>query len=259
LAARPGRNVEGRLTAKEGATVPGYGQFCPIAKTMEVLDERWTVLIIRELLMGSHHFNELRRGVPKMSPALLSKRLRSLIRAGIVMRISDGNRIRYELTPGGLELRPVVMALGEWGVRWRSQLGEEDLDPHLLMWDVHRNLDLETMPDGRTVIGFRFPDVDSSSRDWWVVAQDGDVDLCDFDPGHPVTVTATSNLHTMVDVWRGELSWRVALRDGDLELDGSRAACRALPHWLKLSPFAHVERPSSGEGARSAPAQAVLG
>jgi hypothetical protein len=116
------------------------------------------------------------------------------------------------------------------------------------MWDVHRNLDLETMPDGRTVIGFRFPDADSRSRDWWVVAQDGDVDLCDFDPGYPVTVTATSSLHTMVDVWRGELSWRMALRAGDLELDGSTAACRALPHWLKLSPFAHVERPSSGEG-----------
>lgn len=129
----------------------GYGQYCPVAKTMEVLDERWTILIIRELLAGSHHFNELRRGVPKMSPALLSKRLRSLIRAGLVMRNEDGNRVRYELTPGGLELGPIVMALGTWGVRWMTELGDADLDPHLLMWDVHRNIDLASVPSGRAV------------------------------------------------------------------------------------------------------------
>ena len=231
--------------------MPGYGQFCPIAKTMEVLDERWTVLVIRELLAGSHHFNELRRGVPKMSPALLSKRLRALIRAGIVMRHTDGNRIRYELTPGGRELGPIVMALGEWGVQWRSQLGDEDLDPHLLMWDVHRNLDLDAMPDGRTVIGFHFDDVEPRTRDWWIVVTAGDdVDLCDVDPGHPVAVTVSSTLRTMVHVWRGDLAWRQAVRAGDLQLSGSRQACRALPHWLKLSAFAQVpRRPASLAGA----------
>ncbi len=220
----------------------GYGQFCPIAKTMEVLDERWTVLIIRELLVGSHHFNELRRGVPRMSPALLSKRLRSLERVGIVMRLEDGNRRRYELTPGGRELGPVVMALGEWGTRWRTQLGEEDLDPHLLMWDVHRNLDLDSMPDGRTVIGFRFPDVGARTRDWWLVVQEREVDVCDADPGHPVAVTLESSLRTMVDVWRGEVSWRTAVTSGELLLEGSPAARRAVAHWLKLSPFAAVPR-----------------
>ena len=220
----------------------GYGQFCPIAKTMEVLDERWTVLIIRELLAGSHHFNELRRGVPKMSPALLSKRLRSLQRAGIVMRLGDGNRVRYELTPGGKELGPVVMALGEWGIRWRTQLGDEDLDPHLLMWDVHRSLDLDAMPDGRTVLRFLFPDVERTTREWWIVVQGTDVDLCDFDPGHDVSVSAESSLRTMVDIWRGELAWQPALRAGDLTLEGPQAVRRALPHWLKLSAFAHVPR-----------------
>ena len=220
----------------------GYGQFCPIAKTMEVLDERWTVLIIREMLAGSHHFNELRRGVPRMSPALLSKRLRSLERVGIVMRLEYGNRRRYELTPGGRELGPVVMALGEWGIRWRTQLGDDDLDPHLLMWDVHRNLDLDAMPDGRTVIGFHFPDVEPRTRSWWLVVQGDDVDVCDADPGHPVAVTAESTLRTMVDVWRGDRSWREVTRSGDLLLDGTLAARRALPHWLKLSAFASVPR-----------------
>jgi DNA-binding HxlR family transcriptional regulator len=223
----------------------GYGQFCPVAKTMEVLDERWTILIIRELLSGSHHFNELRRGVPKISPALLSKRLRTLTRAGLVMRHDDGNRVRYELTPGGRELEPIVRALGEWGIRWRTQLGDEDLDPHLLMWDLHRNLDLQTMPTGRTVLAFTFDDLKGSARDWWVVVDQGTVDLCDFDPGHPVTTRVVAPLRTMTLVWRGDLSWREALKSGDLRLEGRRQATRALPHWLKLSVFAHVPRPPS--------------
>jgi DNA-binding HxlR family transcriptional regulator len=216
----------------------GYGQFCPIAKTMEILDERWTVLVLRELLVGSHHFNELRRGVPKMSPALLSKRLRSLERAGLVIRQVDGNRIRYELSPGGKELGPIVMSLGEWGVRWRSQLGDEDLDPMLLMWDVHRNLNLEAFPTGRTVLAFTFSDVEPRTRDWRLVVTSREVDVCDFDPGFPVAVTSTSTLRTMVDIWRGTVPWSRALRSGAVHLDGSSAACRALPDWLRLSPFA---------------------
>lgn len=220
----------------------GYGQFCPIAKTMEVLDERWTVLIIRELLSGSHHFNELRRGVPTMSPSLLSKRMRSLVRAGLVMRNDEGNRIRYELTPGGRELEPIVMALGQWGVRWMTQLGDEDLDPHLLMWDVHRNIDLGAVPTGRTVIAFHFTDIDRRTRDWWIVISAGNVDLCDFDPGYDVAVRVTSTLRAMVRVWRGDLSWHRALKDGALCLEGSRQARQALPHWLKFSVFAQVPR-----------------
>lgn len=227
----------------------GYGQFCPVAKTMEVLDERWTILVVRELLCGSHHFNELRRGVPKMSPALLSKRLRSLVRAGLVMRYDEGNRVRYELTPGGRELEPIVMALGKWGVRWMTQLGDEDLDPHLLMWDVHRNIDLATVPDGRTVLMFHFTDVDRRTARWWIIIQGHDaVDLCDFDPGYDVLVGVTSTLRTMVRVWRGDLSWRKAERDGSLTVEGVRQACDALPHWLKLSAFAQVPRLVSEQG-----------
>ncbi|HEX5532945.1 MAG TPA: helix-turn-helix domain-containing protein [Actinomycetales bacterium] len=223
--------------------MPGYGQFCPVAKTMEVLDERWTLLIIRELLCGSQHFNELRRGVPRMSPALLSKRLRTLTRAGIVARREDGNRVTYQLTEGGRELAPVVMALGEWGTRWRSQLGDEDLDPHLLMWDIHRNIEHDRLPSRRTVLGFRLSDVDPRSSSWWVVAEaDGTADLCDFDPGYEVDVTVTSTLRALTLVWRGDLPWSEALREGAVRLDGSRDACRGLPQWLKLSSFAGVPR-----------------
>jgi DNA-binding HxlR family transcriptional regulator len=230
--------------------MPGYGQFCPVAKTMEVLDERWTVLIVREMLAGSHHFNEIRRGVPWMSPALLSKRLRQLVRAGIVVRRDDGNRVRYDLTPGGRELGPIVLALGEWGVRWRSRLGDEDLDPHLLMWDVHRNLDLDVMPAGRTVLAFAFPDVEPRSRHWWIVVGTGGadppVDLCDFDPGFEVAVEVTGRLADVTALWRGDLDWGTALRDRLIQLTGPPDACRALPRWLKRSAFAHVPRRAAG-------------
>lgn len=110
-----------------------YHQFCPVAKAMELLDERWTLLVIRELLLGSRHFNELRRGVPKMSPTLLSKRLQHLIRAGLVDR-RDEEQVAYVLTAAGQEFRPVIEALGVWGTRWVVEIGDDDLDPKLLMW-----------------------------------------------------------------------------------------------------------------------------
>jgi DNA-binding HxlR family transcriptional regulator len=220
-----------------------YGQFCPVAKAMELLDERWTLLVVRELLAGSRRFNDLQRGVPRMSPALLSKRLRELQRAGVVERRQDGARPAYELTEAGRELGPVVDALGEWGARWVPELGEEDRDPHLLLWDVHRNLDHEAMPPGRTVLAFRFPDVAGPDGRWWVVADgDGDVDLCSDDPGFPVTVTVTAPLPVLVDLWRGEASWPQALHQG-LRTEGPEHLRRALPTWLRLSAFAAVPRP----------------
>jgi DNA-binding HxlR family transcriptional regulator len=221
-----------------------YGQFCPVAKAMELLDERWTLLIIRELMMGSQHFNALRRGVPKMSPALLSKRLQTLVRAGVVERWEDGNRITYRLSESGKELEPIVESLGRWGIRWISELGDEDLDPHLLLWDIRRGVDTEAVPDGRTVIGFVFPEMPSSCRRWWLVITGEGVDACDFDPGHPVRVTVETSLRTMTRIWRGDLPWAAALRSGDLVLSGEPQACRALPRWFKLSSLAPTPRPA---------------
>lgn len=222
-----------------------YGQFCPVAKAMEVLDERWTLLVIRELMMGSRHFNALRRGVPKMSPALLSKRLHMLVRYGVVERHRDGARVTYHLTESGRELEPIVMALGRWGIRWIEELGEEDLDPHLLMWDIHRNVDLEAVPEGRTVISFRFSDpaVAPAARQWWLVISADGVDVCDFDPGHHVAVTLDTTLRALTQLWRGDLDWAAALRSGELRLSGETYAVRALPRWLKLSALAPTPRP----------------
>ena len=221
-----------------------YGQFCPVARAMELLDERWTLLVIRELLAGSRHFNQLRRGVPRMSPALLSKRLRTLASAGVVERQEDGDRVTYELTPAGRELHEVVEALGTWGTRWMPELGDDHLDPKLLMWDIHRNLDLDALPSGRTVLAFHLHDASPRTRDWWIVATGGEVDLCDDDPGHEVTARLESSLSTLTHLWIGEVDWADALRAGALEVHASQDVRRRLPTWLTLSDFASVPRPA---------------
>jgi DNA-binding HxlR family transcriptional regulator len=220
-----------------------YGQFCPVAKAMELLDERWTLLVVRELLEGSRTFNALRRGVPRMSPALLSTRLQSLARAGLIERHEADRRVNYTLTPAGRELRPIVEAIGRWGIRWIPDLGDVDLDPHLLMWDIHRNVDLDEVPPGRTILRFTFRDVVGAGRDWWLVIKADGVDLCDFDPGGPVAGTVDADLRTLTELWRGDHPWAQVLRTGRLRLEGPAQVRRAVPRWLKLSSFAAVPRP----------------
>ncbi|MGH3364390.1 MAG: winged helix-turn-helix transcriptional regulator [Nocardioidaceae bacterium] len=221
-----------------------YHQFCPVAKAMELLDERWTLLVVRELVSGSQHFNELRRGLPRMSPTLLSRRLQQLTRAGVIERRTEGNEVRYVLTQAGQELRPVVEALGAWGVRWIGEIGDEDLDPKLLLWDMHRHIDQEAVPDARTVVRFRFPDLPSDLRDWWLVITRGEADVCDADPGYDVAVTVTGGLRSMVEIWRGDVSWSQALRARAVEVQGPEAMRRAVPGWFTLSGFAAVPRPA---------------
>ncbi|MGR6317862.1 helix-turn-helix domain-containing protein [Micromonospora soli] len=225
-----------------GAT---YHQFCPVAKAMELLDERWTLLVVRELVSGSERFNELRRGLPRMSPTLLSRRLHQLVRAGVVERQVDGADVRYVPTRAGRELRPVLEALGAWGIRWIGELGDADLDPKLLLWDMHRHVDHSAVPAGRTVVQFRFRNVPADVRDWWLVIHTGEADVCDVDPGHAVTVTVHADLRALVRVWLGDLSWPDALRGGAVEVTGPEALRRALPRWFTLSDFAAVPRPTA--------------
>ena len=221
-----------------------YNQFCPVSKALELLDERWTLLVIRELIMGSRHFNEIRRGVPRMSPALLVKRLQRLERAGLVERFADGNRVFYQLTPAGKELQPIVDALGEWSLRWISELGDEDLDPHLLMWDMRRQVSRTDLPPGRTTVHILLGDVAPSAQRWWLVLTAEDADACDFDPGFLVTVTVETNLRCLSRLWRGDVSWREATRAGDVIVTGPRSAVQALPRWLNVRPTPADPRPS---------------
>jgi len=221
-----------------------YGQFCPIAKAMELLDERWTLLVVSELLRGSVHFNDLRRGLPKMSPALLSKRLKSLSRAGVVERSEIDGRTSYSLTPCGQELAGVVEALGAWGIRWIGELGDDDLDPHLLMWDIRRTISVDAWPRARTVLAFRLAGVDRKAAHWWLMVSEGVPDVCDFDPGYEVAATVEASLLTLTQIWRGDLSWSRAMLNGALTIHGATGARRAVPGWLGQSPAAAVPRPA---------------
>jgi DNA-binding HxlR family transcriptional regulator len=224
--------------------MPGYGQFCPVAKAMELLDERWTMLVVRELLAGSSHFNDLRRGVPKMSPALLSKRLKSLIRAGVVERTDIDGRTTYSLTECGKELADVVDSLGAWGVRWIGELGDDDFDPHLLMWDMRRTIPIESWPRARTTVAFQFDDVATKASRWWLVVSDGEADVCDFDPGFEVAGTIETSLRMLTRIWRGDVGWAHAQLDGSVTVSGPADVRRGIATWIGQSTLAAVPRPA---------------
>jgi DNA-binding HxlR family transcriptional regulator len=218
-----------------------YGQFCPVAMASEIVCTRWTALVLRELLSGSKRFNDLRRGVPTMSPTLLSKRLSELEDAGIITRAAKGSE--YELTPAGEELKPVIMALGEWGQAWiESHLSLKNLDPSLLMWDMRRRLNPTPLPPQRCTIRFRYPELASGKQNWWLVVEDGEVDLCLTDPGHEVNLYVTGPLRAMTTVWMGLTTLAKEMEAGTLEVLGDRDIASSMQMWLGLSPFAAVRR-----------------
>lgn len=223
-----------------------YSQFCPIAKAMELLDERWTLLIVRELLSGSQHFNEIRSGNPRISTSLLAKRLRTLQRYELVQREVDDRGVTYSLTPAGQELFPIVEAIGVWGTRWAADLGDGDLDPQVLLWDVHYNIDQDLLPQGRTVVHFVFPGADRGQQDWWLVLTAAEADVCQVDPGHEVDVTVTADLRALTAVWMGDRDWADVLREGSVTIAGAPLLQHAFPTWLKLSMFAGVPRVGAG-------------
>jgi DNA-binding HxlR family transcriptional regulator len=220
----------------------GYGQFCPVAKAAEVLDQRWTLLVVRELVAGSRHFNEIHRGVPRMSRSLLSTRLRQLTHGGLVVRREEADGPVYDLTGAGRELAPVVEAIGAWGVRRMSALSDDDLDPALLLWDMHRRVDVDALPQGQTVLGLTFGGVKPALRDWWLLLDAEEIDVCDKDPGRATDVAISTPLRTLVRVWRGDLGWEDAVHGGDLALHGPETLRRQVPSWFQLSVFAAVPR-----------------
>lgn len=220
---------------------PGYKQFCPVAMAAEVLCTRWTMVLLRELLAGSTRFNDLRRGVPKMSPTLLAQRLRDLERAGIVERRpvkTEKSVFEYRLTDAGEELRPIIIAMGTWGQRWvESQLSLRNLDPSLLMWDMRRNLNPAPLPNQRVVVQFLYHDLPKSKQDWWLVVEpDGEVDLCWSEPGFEVDLFVTTDLKTMTAIWMGLQTVQESSKT--IKFDGSRKLQRSMQIWLGLSPFA---------------------
>lgn len=228
-------------------TQGSYKQFCPVAMAAEILCTRWTVVLLREMMAGSTRFNDLRRGVPRMSPALLSQRLKELEEAGVVTRVlsRDEPGLReYHLTRSGRELKPIVEAFGVWGQRWiQSELSLENLDPQLLMWDMRRNINPTPMPKRRSTVQFLYPELPATQRAWWLIVTPGEgADLCSVDPGYDVDLYVSSDLKTMTAIWMGLDTIRAAVRDERVKLTGDRKLAADMQTWLGLSPFAKEKK-----------------
>lgn len=230
-----------------------YSQFCPIARAAEVLAERWTPLVVRELICGSTRFNDLQRGLPRMSSSLLSRRLKELEAVGIVERRATGNgrSFEYHITECGRDLFPVLIKMGEWSQRWvRADLVEvENLDPDLLMWDIRRNVTSKGIPaDRRFIAHFYFKNMPHQRREHWLKFEHGDVDLCYRDPGYGNDITVLTDVLTLVEVWLGHLPLLEALASSRLELQGSPQDALAFRSWFTLSIFAPAGQQPPGKG-----------
>lgn len=212
-----------------------YAQYCPIVRAVEVVGERWTLLIVREMLVGSRRFNEISRGLPGLSRALLSRRLRQMEAAGLIVRADDG----YDLTQAGQDLQAIVFGLADWGAR--HAFGDprpEELDPEVLMWWMHGMIEPGDV-DRRSVVQIEVPDV---RRLFWLVVEPADVSVCIVDPGFDVDAVVQADLATLYRLWEGEIDLLDAVRAGEIQVSGDRRVVSRLPDWLQLSPVAPYVR-----------------
>jgi DNA-binding HxlR family transcriptional regulator len=225
----------------------GYGQFCPVAKACEVVAERWMPLVVRELLRGSRRFVDIRRGIPLMSPSLLSQRLKELERGGIVERLQGpGRQVEYKLTEAGLEMRHIMEALGSWGQRWAmNEMRPNERDPGVLMWDVRCRVPREALPQRQTVLHFVLHDGPPRRKYWWLVLDSTGADLCHADPGLPVDLTINSSLRAINYVWMGLRPLDDAVRSGDIAFAGEPDVRKHFVSWFPLNYFAGVPRARS--------------
>lgn len=239
----------------------GYGQFCPVSRAAEILAERWTPLVVRELLCGSTRFNDLQRGVPRMSPALLSRRLRELEYAGIVerRRAARGSGWEYHLTSAGQELRPIIEGMGFWAQRWVRDdlLADQNLDPDLLMWDIRRCVAARQPPAGRFIVQFRFAGMPSSRRHYWLVFDGEQPDLCMRDPGFDVDLLVSCTVRSLTEIWLGHLTVAAARKAGRLELDGAPRLADQFASWFGGSAFAAAGAQPPGQTLPAAVAAEV--
>lgn len=228
----------------DAAAGSGYGQYCPLALAAEVLCRRWSLLVISRVIDGCHTFNEIHRGVPRMSPSLLSTRLGELVHAGILVREPQpaGRGHRYALTDAGRDLDDIVMAIAIWGQRWARDMTTDDLDPGFLAWSMHTRMNVAAMPAGRTVLAFVFSGAPFDCDRFWLVVDDGRVDMCLRDPGFEPDLLIESDLRLFIEAWRGFRDLAALLRRGDIVVTGPTHLRRLLPDWLLLSALAPYDR-----------------
>lgn len=230
----------------------GYGQYCPLSLASELLCRRWTILIISRMVGGACRFNEIQRGLPQLSPTLLSNRLAELEQAGIVetRESVSGPWREYSLTPAGLDLEPLVNAMAVWGQRWARDMDFEDLDPAFLVWSMHSRMDASRMPAGRTVIEFSFSGAPANCRKFWLVCTDGEIEMCLKDPGHEVDLRVRSDLRVFIEAWRGFRDVENEISARRIRLIGPRELRRQFPGWLRLHVLAGVPRLRPGRERR---------
>lgn len=228
-----------------------FGQFCPIAKATEILGEKWTILILREILMGGSRFNELQRGLSMISPAMLSKRLSSLDESGLIVKKKIHGQKGYEYFPttAAKELLPIFVELGNWGMRWtRANLADIDFDVDFLMLYLQRSIQPENIPGNRATIRFEFTDVKEKPH-WWVLVNGDIVDICTSDPCREVDVYFTCTVKCLSDIWMGETSYRKEIRAGHLKLVGLKAFTKDVTSWMSNCMFAPppITKPAAGQ------------
>lgn len=217
----------------------GYGQYCPVAKAAEVLGEKWSILILRELSLADQSFNSLRKGMPLISPTLLSKRLKTLMFHDVIARRETPDGVYYTLTTAGLELKDLIMQLGVWGQRWvRSDYGRQDLDASLLMWDMHRTINCEALPLAQSVIQFEFLGVPARDRFYWLVVENREVDVCLKNPGFNVDLSIQCSLREFTAFWMGETTLAALEKNGKIRIEGDSQLRKNLNKWLCGSLFA---------------------
>jgi DNA-binding HxlR family transcriptional regulator len=234
----------------------GFGQFCPVAVACQVFAERWTPIILRELLAGADRFNELHRGIPLISRPLLTRRLAELEKAGVIRRepLARGRGYRYRLTRAGEEFRAVIEELGAWGQRWTTRVERDNLDAGFLMWNIRRRIALDRLPAKQIVVRFKFsgvPPARPGYRIFWLLLQPAQVDLCVEDPGFEVDLYVDADLASLAKVWLGDITFDAARRCGAVQLTGPQELRRAFPSWLMLSHFASVPRVRGGSAPES--------
>tara|TARA_B110000858_G_scaffold198281_1_gene263697 strand:- start:446 stop:1153 length:708 start_codon:yes stop_codon:yes gene_type:complete len=221
-----------------------YGQFCPVAKASEVIGEKWTILILRELLLGTKRFSDFQRSLSRMSPTLLSKRLKHLEESGIVInkKIPGQRGSEYRLSAAGKELGPLVEVLANWGMRWaRGQLTDDELDVDFLMREMQRRLQTEYLPDGETTICLMFDDM-AEHNTWWLLVEDDSVDVCTENPGKDVDIYIKSDVRTIINIWEGDTPIRSAVRAKTVKLIGSRHLIRSISDWFAVCLYKDVQR-----------------
>lgn len=220
------------------------GSLCPAMASADLLGDKWTLLILRELFLGTTRFSRFQRAIPRMSPSILSKRLKMLEAAEILTRTSPhkGQAIAYRLTRSGKELGPIIEGMAIWGMRWRSRrLAAQDCDVSSFMWDFHRTLKTQGLPDGETVILVQISDRAELDR-WWMIAHGDAVDLCVDDPGHEVDIYITTTLEHLISLWMGDMGIGQATEAGALFLDGPKHLMNRAQDWFSQSPLVGVAR-----------------